>query len=256
MAKADASEAILVAAQGAEVDKRESLQVILARLDASKSQTLLSGQWLEEPCQMASDGFTHCRTVKSRQVRRAVHPKPFGPGRSKGNFFQTSGHLPHRDLDSWEQQKAIMPERSWSQSAMTFVRSTMGRSVLSHGDLQDGHPHGAHRRPQGLGDTWSTCAAPSEVSEVLSPVRVGGRAAGRSHSLPHQAEKAPLMATQAPSGCRPMPGGPFAGRQGVHNRSNAQSFLRTKTDAAATSYAYLGPQANGPPLPAIHPLWS
>eukprot|EP00913_Durusdinium_trenchii_P006947 g6534.t2 len=86
------------------------------------------------------------------------------------------------------------------------------------------------------------------------PVRVGGRAAGRFHSLPHQAEKAPLMATQAPSGCRPMPGGPFAGRQGVHNRSNAQSFLRTKTDAAATSYAYLGPQANGPPLPAIHPF--
>ncbi|CAK9013322.1 unnamed protein product [Durusdinium trenchii] len=64
MAKADASEAILVAAQGAEVDKRESLQVILARLDASKSQTLLSGQWLEEPCQMASDGFTHCRIAR------------------------------------------------------------------------------------------------------------------------------------------------------------------------------------------------
>eukprot|EP00913_Durusdinium_trenchii_P006944 g6532.t1 len=120
MAKADASEAILVAAQGAEVDKRESLQVILARLDASKSQTLLSGQWLEEM------EMEICR--------------------SKGNFFQTSGHLPHRDLDSWEQQKAIMPERSWSQSAMSCVRSTMGRSVLSHGDLQDGHPHGAHRR--------------------------------------------------------------------------------------------------------------
>eukprot|EP00435_Cladocopium_sp_Y103_P064857 s168_g26.t1 len=88
--------------------------------------------------------------------------------------------------------------------------------------------------------------------ENLTPVRTpAGEMAAQT--LPRE-ESTTIRRTMRMSWPR-MPGGPFAGRQAVHGRSSAERTYRNKTDAAASSYDVLGPHADGPPLPPVHPLW-
>lgn len=61
---------------------RASFEAILARLDISKQ---LPGQ-PDLDVALRGDGGRHVE-----HVRRAVHTKPFGPSRSSGSFFQSSG---------------------------------------------------------------------------------------------------------------------------------------------------------------------
>lgn len=105
----DPKEAILIAREGAEVDKCESLKVILARLDASKNQMLLPQPSPPEELHQSQHGMASTdawgrkagtRTLSSTmtvgkrseigQLGRVIHPKRFAYGRSHGNFFQSS----------------------------------------------------------------------------------------------------------------------------------------------------------------------
>ncbi|CAE7225336.1 unnamed protein product [Symbiodinium pilosum] len=252
------AEALAVAALGAEADKTESLEVILSRLDASKHETLLPGQCSEV---FDSSAFAVART--SQRTRRtgglAQHPKPFSPARTTGGAFLGAGHLPHRDLTSWEQQKAIMPERSWSQSAMTCVmRSGLSMSAPSSPLRTRGaqtHSQGMFARSPARADDFLESdermqrfsATSAQIQKGASYAPISGLRKGPAATM----SRAALTSQHGPSA-----GGPFAGRRAVHDRSSAASAWRTKADAAASSYNYLGPAADGPPLPTIHPLWS
>eukprot|EP00929_Paragymnodinium_shiwhaense_P005122 TRINITY_DN106666_c0_g1_i1.p1 TRINITY_DN106666_c0_g1~~TRINITY_DN106666_c0_g1_i1.p1 ORF type:complete len:376 (-),score=40.79 TRINITY_DN106666_c0_g1_i1:8-1135(-) len=55
---------------------------------------------------------------------------------------------------------------------------------------------------------------------------------------------------------RPSGGGPFAGKQSVMQRTSSATWNQNVSTAAQASYNYLGPHADGPPLPEIHPMWS
>lgn len=261
----DPKEAILIAREGAEVDKCESLKVILARLDASKNQMLLPQPSPPEELHQSQHGMASTdawgrkagtRTLSSTmtvgkrseigQLGRVIHPKRFAYGRSHGNFFQSSpGLLPYRDLTIWEQHKAITPERSWSESAMRCL-SPVGQCLAS----------GFPQHPlEGGGDSTALDQRNNTRKEVnfenLTPVR--NPAGEMAQTLPRE-ESATIRRTMRMSWPR-MPGGPFAGRQAVHGRSSAERTYRNKTDAAASSYDVLGPHADGPPLPPVHPLW-
>jgi len=51
-------------------------------------------------------------------------------------------------------------------------------------------------------------------------------------------------------------GGPFAGPRGMHRRTNAERWVRSRNDVARDTYNYLGPGTDGDPGPEIHPLWA
>lgn len=315
----------------------------MARLDASRDPSTPSGHHSFSP---AANGFEFAEpdpawspprrrpAQRAAVVRPAVHSRPFGPARAVGGSFQGSNQLPHRDLTSWEQQRAVMPERSWGISSATCVARA---SCLAPSSL--GPSHGC-----------SSLASPGIVQmanhhlEVLSPVRTSGQQRTLPRSCPHSPSqtirspaqtmrststtvqgsgqvyrrtrastsvpppgyesvkvrgeagenvrsqqggdtedqlralqeqrrrlRAELRRTEhrlaatldqdwqqaVPQQSSPSPsaGGPFAGRRAVMDRFNAEAGDRSKVVAAATSYSYLGPAADGPPLPEIHPLW-
>eukprot|EP00931_Biecheleriopsis_adriatica_P110652 TRINITY_DN84942_c0_g1_i1.p1 TRINITY_DN84942_c0_g1~~TRINITY_DN84942_c0_g1_i1.p1 ORF type:complete len:350 (-),score=42.34 TRINITY_DN84942_c0_g1_i1:50-1099(-) len=336
-----AAAAIAAAGWGAEADKNEPLEVIMARLDASKdprtllpgdhffadtSPGLLAAEAARSPCStFSSQSPPRRRMQASAQVR---HPKPFGPSRAVGGSFQSSGQLPHRDLTSWEQEKAVMPERSWGPSAMScVVKAGMATTSLPASPLRRSAIHDARSSP-GSRLREQHWVQLSHDDELLTPVRSSGppppqhtsglarRTAGsaqRGHpgasasSMPPRMDREEAMESQdaevrmlqeyrrqlatelrqteqrlahaelgeetyfstpAKSGRRrpatstgaskppPSAGGPFAGRRGVHDRWNASAAFHDKATAAASSYSYLGPGSDGPPLPDIHPLWS
>lgn len=254
------AEALATAALGAEADKSEPLEVILSRLDESKRQTLLPGQFPAEAGEVSAFAVSRMprRQIAGSGPGLARHPKPFSPARTTGGAFLSSGHLPQRDLTSWEQQKAIMPERSWSQSAITCV-------------VRDGSMS-APASPQRMRFTktqshGSFATRPAETAEgffddvrVLRSRGVVDSQQGSKLRLasPEQQCQNPSVLTRRSNQSQhgPSAGGPFAGRRAVHDRSNAAKAWRTKADAAADSYNYLGPASNGPALPEIHPLWS
>jgi len=62
-------------------------------------------------------------------------------------------------------------------------------------------------------------------------------------------------ALRATKRTKPSAGGPFAGKQAVMQRSSSAAWSDTVNGTAESAYTYLGPPANGPPLPEIHPLW-
>ncbi|CAE8693057.1 unnamed protein product, partial [Polarella glacialis] len=337
-----------VAALGAEADNSESFEVIMARLSASKDPRTLQPQDFSDASTGTGEIFSPTSSQlfrspprptfrKQPQPQKLVHPRPFGPARTVGDSF---GHrlrlLPNRDLTSWEQQRAVVPERSWGVSAMSSVallRETIGGSAPST-PLRRKTEYGgdsAGCRPASCGGAMEgVFAAPGSVSgsglsavrqrlereassnEVLTPVRTMGSSTSwaSSSKMPrspavHQeagskpqkdlpaeevrtlqehrlrlaselrrteqrlreasASDARAMSSTAPSSGdfgataavqKPSAGGPFAGRRGVMDRTNAARATNTTASAAATAYNYLGPSADGPPLPEIHPLWS
>eukprot|EP00930_Biecheleria_cincta_P034197 TRINITY_DN23647_c0_g1_i1.p1 TRINITY_DN23647_c0_g1~~TRINITY_DN23647_c0_g1_i1.p1 ORF type:complete len:352 (+),score=54.85 TRINITY_DN23647_c0_g1_i1:40-1056(+) len=325
-----AEDAIAAASFGAEADKAESLEVIMSRLDASRDPSSASDLHSLSP---ASTGFEFaeqasawsppCRRPPQRAeaVRPAVHPKPFGPTRAVGGSFQGSGQLPHRDLTSWEQQRAVMPQRSWGISAAACVARPGGlraaspgqtanhseafapvRTVVQQRMLPCSCPHSPSqtmRSPaQALRSTSTTMQdsrqmsrrmqvstsvpppghesvrARGEAENSVQAVQARGDAEDQVRALQEHRRRlrAELRRTEhrlaatleadwpqaAPQQSLPSPsaGGPFAGRRAVMDRFNAAAGDRSKVVAAATSYSYLGPGADGPPLPEIHPLWS
>jgi len=56
-----------------------------------------------------------------RSPRPCVHHSPWGGPRATGSEFNKPGHMRAKDLTSWEQQRAGMPERSYGFSANTCV---------------------------------------------------------------------------------------------------------------------------------------
>ncbi|CAE8609582.1 unnamed protein product, partial [Polarella glacialis] len=135
-----------VAALGAEADNSESFEVIMARLSASKDPRTLQPQDFSDASTGTGEIFSPTSSQlfrspprptfrKQPQPQKLVHPRPFGPARTVGDSF---GHrlrlLPNRDLTSWEQERAVVPERSWGVSAMSSVallRQTIGGSAPS-----------------------------------------------------------------------------------------------------------------------------
>jgi len=252
------AEALATAALGAEADKSEPLEVILSRLDESKRQTLLPGQFPSEACELSACAVSRMpRRQAGSGLGLARHPKPFSPARTTGGAFLSSGHLPQRDLTSWEQQKAIMPERSWSQSAMTCVVRDGSMSAPASPQRMRFAQTQSH---------GSFATRPVEAQGFFDDVRVlrsHGVVDSQQGSKPHLASPERQRQNQSAETRRshhlqhgPSAGGPFAGRRAVHDRSNAAKAWRSKADAAAVSYNYLGPASTGPAMPEIHPLWS
>mmetsp|Transcript_53117 Transcript_53117/g.119225 ORF Transcript_53117/g.119225 Transcript_53117/m.119225 type:complete len:256 (-) Transcript_53117:113-880(-) len=253
---ADVAEALAVAALGAEADKVEPLEVILARLDASKQPTLLPGQFYSEEESALAKARTSQRT-RLRSSGLAFHPKPFSPARTTGGCFRSAGNLPQRDLTSWEQQKAITPERSWSQSAMTCVVHE-GPAILATSSpkrMAQSHGHGAWHGPGAAATSLPDDTALRRPGQHVQQSPGGGQILRQSRPVRQESPSFSRKFAPSPE-TGPSAGGPFAGRRAVHDRGNAAVAWRTKADAAAASYSYLGPSATGPPLPDIHPLWS
>jgi hypothetical protein len=147
-------------------------------------------------------------------IHPAMHPRPFGPQKATGSFFSAVGNLKQRDLTSWEQQKTIMPERSWSTSATTCVltggwqqqlpreaqhpqRLAVNEAVPKHMSKTCSSLPGCLRSNERLQADITMKLSPGtmpECEEVLTPVRTkkGGRgspwpqrgAIDRAHSLP------------------------------------------------------------------------
>lgn len=323
-----AEDAIATASFGAEADKAESLQVIMARLDASRDPSSASDYSLSP----AATGFEFAEPAsawspprrrppqRAEAVRPAVHAKPFGPTRAVGSSFQGSGQLPHRDLNSWEQQRAVMPQRSWGISSSTCVARAGGLGATNPGPVANhlevpspvrtsvqqrmlprSCPHSPSQTMRSPAQTmrstskttqdslpmsrrtrvstsvpppgYESMRARAETENNVQAIQARGDTEDQVRALQEHRRRlrAELRRTEhhlaatlemdclqdAPQQSLPSPsaGGPFAGRRGVMDRFNAAAGDRGKVVAAATSYSYLGPGADGPPLPEIHPLW-
>eukprot|EP00927_Polykrikos_kofoidii_P065866 TRINITY_DN61585_c0_g1_i1.p1 TRINITY_DN61585_c0_g1~~TRINITY_DN61585_c0_g1_i1.p1 ORF type:complete len:408 (+),score=56.07 TRINITY_DN61585_c0_g1_i1:165-1388(+) len=211
-------------------DKSESFADIMAQLDVSKSTACFRAnekqdtkigfaerRQLPERNRREGNNVESHRSVTRRRpeaaVLRPVHPGPFGPGRGKGDFFGSPGSLPRKDLTSWEQERAICPERSWSRSSMTCVSKTEFHGSASSPSLgtirQQASPtylcDGEQRvsvpiRPNSRGNVARRIPQPctrgmdmlefqeEEEEEVLTPVRTRGSVAGMSSTQPLQAD--------------------------------------------------------------------
>ncbi|CAE7898169.1 unnamed protein product [Symbiodinium necroappetens] len=240
------AEALATAALGAEADKSEPLEVILSRLDESKRQTLLPGQFPMEAGEVSAFAVSRMprRQIAGSGPGLARHPKPFSPARTTGGAFLSSGHLPQRDLTSWEQQKAIMPERSWSQSAITCVVRDGSMSApaspqrmrciftktQSHGSFATRPAETAEGffddvrvlRSRGVVDSQQGIAG------AAVPKSIGSDEVADGASESPSAWYAPI--TRIDTEVR-LPGVQPQGRA-VHDRSNAAKAWRTKADAA------------------------
>lgn len=291
------------------MEGHESFAEIMAQLDASKGRvtsyavepqraTAPVGEWYEpkpawvdEARPTETTAKMHVQRVQPRRmqprsrstvVRKAAHPEPFGPGRGIGGEFSRPGNLFHRDLTPWEQERAIMPERSYPASrTICVVRqwSPMVGSLASTGPVIS-HSAAARASDQ-LRCTRGDSAAsrwpesPNRTEPGCRPVRnsdspARSRALGTDIHQPKAVSRDshPALSVDVPyafgdgSQLRkpqrkcPQAGGPFAGPRFFTHRDKTVSWDAQRAKAAAESYSYLGPGTDGPQPPPIHPIWS
>eukprot|EP00933_Yihiella_yeosuensis_P063114 TRINITY_DN66180_c0_g1_i1.p1 TRINITY_DN66180_c0_g1~~TRINITY_DN66180_c0_g1_i1.p1 ORF type:complete len:354 (+),score=60.26 TRINITY_DN66180_c0_g1_i1:30-1064(+) len=189
--------AVAVAAAGSEVDAGESFEVIMSRLSASKdfNRTQNSTDGSTSAGEMSSSGFPSPKSIAASQPLRQVHghwkplktkplahPKPFGPTTAVGgSFSKYPGRLRQKDLTSWEQERATMPERSYPSSAMSCVSKTLSATPIGVAA-----PVFESSTPQrSIGGSYLSASAPlARVAfnhefcgdEVLSPVAISREA--------------------------------------------------------------------------------
>eukprot|EP00927_Polykrikos_kofoidii_P048012 TRINITY_DN42258_c0_g1_i2.p1 TRINITY_DN42258_c0_g1~~TRINITY_DN42258_c0_g1_i2.p1 ORF type:complete len:447 (+),score=80.90 TRINITY_DN42258_c0_g1_i2:57-1343(+) len=150
--------------------------------------------------------------ASARELRKlgySIHPKPFASQDTTRGLFSRIAPLHQRDLTAWEQEKACMPERSWSTSATTCVVNGVAARKRRNSGSGGGGGHGvATASPAWSGGFSSASTAPRERSRSpeaekrLVPVPAGA-VETNARGLP--ADATAVAATAVATSSRPSP---------------------------------------------------